>query len=285
MINIGMKSYHPSEHSICIYGGIKPRDVNHTWDDHCYSSIVCLINGERKKKIESGYLQKLGFTKEMYYEQFPGSPLICEETRQKYARVTEARKMSRSTNMKNLNSSTSFEAARQDGLRAFWLSSVSGDMRKLLSDKAKQQHADGLAKHIRDVYWETVYPGSKEQTRRREAMKSQFDALFVPTPYKNSHLYTMSTYEVHFLNHIENLGISLNRVKNGPHLSNDTLFYPCDFILDNSIVIEIKSTYILELQESRRPGVTNLKKELVKESGFEFILVLDKNYQELEQIL
>lgn len=139
----------------CIYDGPEPKSVNPRFEDHAHDGIICLLNGERKKRIFRKYLTSLGSNVADYKLVFPNAPLICEATRLKYAEKTQNRVQTRKATMRRLNGEGSFQAKRLTGFNAFWLSADSDTLRSKLSDKAKKQHANGLQGIIREKFWIT----------------------------------------------------------------------------------------------------------------------------------
>lgn len=290
-----------------IYQGPNPTELNSLWCPHQYDGIVCLLNGEVKKKIESGYLRKLGHTRESYLTLFPGAPLVCQQTRERYAQVTDARKQARSKNLTKLNEDQNFQLTRQEGCRSYWLSSASDQARIDMSDKAYTQHQNGLMDHIRSVYWETKYQGSDEQIRKSDRMKGESNVVHLPgvkekiratrilnsfnqcsfkhARWKDSHLTYQSTYEMHFIEKAVELQVPLSSIANGKVFTSEGLFYLCDYILFDKYVVEVKSWYIEQLQEQNKPGCLVAKKEVVKSAGYDWLYILDKDYSELEHIV
>jgi len=100
--------------------------------------------------------------------------------------------------------------------------------------------------------------------------------------YKDTDLCYQSLYEYHFLEYCEKNNI-LNRVKNGnvydflPEDSDHGFRTITDFCIDDT-EIEIKSTYILEIQGG--DIVLNIKRSSVERTGKKYLLILDKKYSE-----
>lgn len=152
--------------SDAIYGGPNPKSIDPDWSDHAYDGVVCLVNGEVKKKMDHRYLARIGWTKEQYSTNFPGAPLICEETRSKIAAKTPRRIAARKHTMTTLNNDEHFQIRRIEGCLAFLASDQSIDVRRMLSEKAKQQHEDGLQAIIREKYWNDMTSEQREQRQR-----------------------------------------------------------------------------------------------------------------------
>lgn len=113
------------------------------------------------------------------------------------------------------------------------------------------------------------------------------ETKFSKTQYKDSGLMHQSSYELDFLELCDKRNI-LDRIKNAPCLSAKSYpynFYLPDYILDDNYIIEIKSWYIENLQESRYPGILKLKEQLVIDKGYKFLYIKDKDYSILENII
>lgn len=97
--------------------------------------------------------------------------------------------------------------------------------------------------------------------------------------YQDSDVIYQGSYELDFLNkYFEKVNI-----KNGLTFKykNDDKFYHADFYLpDFNLIVEIKSSWVLEMDKN-----IEKKKESVIEKGFEFILILNKNYDEFNMFL
>jgi len=105
--------------------------------------------------------------------------------------------------------------------------------------------------------------------------------------YKDTNLYYQGSYEYDFLELCENKGI-INEIENG----NSYNYIPkhkkhghrllTDFSYNN-YEIEIKSTYILEKQGGE--DKINAKRDSVIYNGVDYILILDKNYEEFLRLI
>lgn len=298
-----------------MYDGPKPSDINPEFNDHTYEFITCLVTGNQKKKLEKGYLESIGHTRESYQKLFDKAPLMSQKSRDAYKKAANSKKGKaiRSQNMTRLNlTDESFQVNRQKSVQQFWDSDKSHEVRNILSENAKKQHQNGQSKYVKN-YFETRYKGSDDQKNRSERMKennpSQNPAIlekmiasrienskkgltwresrFKKKRYKDTILIYQSTYEYDFLEKCDDLGI-LNKIENGPCLTSETYpynYYEPDYLFDNNICIEIKSWYIEELQERKYPNIKNLKKQLVIDSGYKFVYILDKDYKEFIDIV
>jgi len=104
--------------------------------------------------------------------------------------------------------------------------------------------------------------------------------------YKDTDIYYQSKYEYDFLEYCETHNL-LQLIKNSPTFKyiNESFgnWHIPDFLFNNKYIIEIKSTYWLKRQGGWNK--LNAKKESVEESGYKYILILDKNMSEFLEIL
>lgn len=258
-----MTSYQSSiDSSDHIYGGPRPCEINPNWADHTFEEITCLLNGERKKRIDRRYLASLGYDIDRYRVEFFDAPLVSEATRLKYAEKTEARLSARRNTLGELNRSDEFQLRRAAGNAAFWNSEVSDALRKQLRAKAIKQHEDGLLQHIRETYWKKPY------SKKRKI-------------FEQTDLHYMSSNELKFLKRCKKNGVDLVAMEDGPVFTGEKLMYWSEYKLGNAI-IEIKSQFIEDVQESRRPGITEAKRILVETQGYRFIYIKDEDYDEFD---
>lgn len=271
-----------------IYDGPSSKSINPDWDNHEYSYVICLINGQKKKVIEKGYLKKLGYTKEEYQSMFPNAPFTCHELRDKRANPSLATRNKRSAFMTKLNSNASFNELKHEGTKAFWKSEESLERREILRNQAIEQHKDGKITDSIRRYFKTSFIGSDDQKARRERLlKNPISNSIVKTfiHHELKHLFFQSSYEEHFIDYLISRNVDGKNIQNGPVFYDEDIFYPSDFVIFDKYVIEIKSQYIEDLQESKRPGVLEMKKQLVEKSGYLFFYIKDKDYTALEILL
>jgi len=297
-----------------MYDGPEPKKINENFNNHTYDRIVCLINGEYKKSMTNRYLQKFGYTRETYQEKFKNAPLISHASRDAYRKSSlsdEGRKI-RSDNLTKLNSDKKFQSKRKKGVTTFWKSESSNVRRKNQSIRAKEQHKNGQAKYIQN-YFNTKFKGSSDQIARSKRMtennpgsdpdiRKKMIATYLKNSkngvhyketrikkkkFKSTDLIFQSTYEYDFLELCEKHGW-LSRVSNAPCLTHNLYpynFYEPDYLIDNKLCIEIKSWYIEKLQESKYPGIKQLKTWLVEKYKFQMVYILDKDYSEFISIM
>lgn len=288
------------------YPGPSPKSVNSAYPNHTYDMITCLLNGESKKIIQDRYLHKLGHTKKTYLEKFPNAPTKSKSATDNYQRAALNDNGRRSANMKNLNlTDAKFQENRKKKINEFLQSSDSINHRQLLRDKAKQQHANGQAAYVQE-YFLTRYQGSTDQKNRSKRMQGKNNIIHLPgavekskqtyidnhnsgfhatrkKQFKNYNLRYQSSYELHFLEYCETIGII--HLVSEPKALKDMLYprkyYLPDYLIDNVHIVEIKSQYIESKQTSTSPGAIEEKKMLVERLGYKWLYILDKNYQEL----
>lgn len=298
-----------------MYTGPSPNSINENYPDHTYEQIVCLVSGEQKRIIQDRYLQKFGYTKEIYIIEFPGAPLKSLAASESYRKsaMSEQGQKQRSNAMKNLNlHNKEFQENRKKGCDEFWNSDSSLVIRSAASEKAKIQHRTTDLNDCVRRYFTTAYIGSEDQLDRsvratknnpgsRPEVKKKIretyiknselglhnkETKFKKKKYKNTNLIYQSTYELDFLELCDSKN-TLGRIKNAPCFSDKNYpynFYAPDYMLDNKFVIEIKSWYIEKLQEKRCPGLLKKKEQLIIDKGYKFLYIKDKDYSELLNI-
>jgi len=113
-------------------------------------------------------------------------------------------------------------------------------------------------------------------------------ALKIP-PKTYKHLIYQGSYEFDFIKFIEN-NFDINKLQNFPNcvkyydkVTKKIRWYKPDFIYDNKYVIEVKSSYVLQVQG----GFDNLhsKFSALKRLGYIPILILDKDYSNFKAAL
>lgn len=102
--------------------------------------------------------------------------------------------------------------------------------------------------------------------------------------YKEFDLHYQSTYEFDFLNfcEINNIINDISDFKNGIKYlfeNRSSIYYPDFYIEKYNLIIEIKSTYWYNKYYKKN----QLKKEICKNLGYDYLLILDKNYSEFSK--
>lgn len=100
--------------------------------------------------------------------------------------------------------------------------------------------------------------------------------------YKDTNLYYQGTYEEDFLNnYYQKLKIENGKILNY-NLNNSIKRYHSDFYIpDKNLIVEIKSKYIFELHKD----INLMKEKESKNLGYNFIFIIDKNYDEFNKII
>jgi len=106
--------------------------------------------------------------------------------------------------------------------------------------------------------------------------------------FKETNIYYQGTYEYRFLEYCENIKMFkfIKRSKSFNYLKEDENIgyrHLPDFLFKKTYIIEIKSTYILNKQGGW--SVIDAKKRSVESKGYEYILVLDNNFDTFNEIL
>lgn len=96
--------------------------------------------------------------------------------------------------------------------------------------------------------------------------------------YKNTELYYQGSYEKDFLDRYYNSII----IKNGFSIKYNIkkCYHPDFFIPSLNLIIEIKSSYWLQ----KHKNICLQKENACKEQGYNYIMILDKNYKEFDDI-
>lgn len=99
--------------------------------------------------------------------------------------------------------------------------------------------------------------------------------------FKNSNLWYQGTYELDFL---EKFYDKIKNICRGPSIrykfnGHNRVYHPDFYVPELNLIVEIKSTYFLNMDKEIEE-----KKKTTIHSGFNFIMILDKNYDEFEKI-
>lgn len=118
--------------------------------------------------------------------------------------------------------------------------------------------------------------------QNKEIFNKQQKSAFARHKYKESNLHYQGTYELDFLEKCSNM----LEIENGPTIKYDydskkRIYYPDFYLPKYNLIVEIKSSWTYNMHLD-----INLKKEkeCIKK-GFNFIFVIDKNYDNLNKII
>lgn len=124
--------------------------------------------------------------------------------------------------------------------------------------------------------------GVDNPTQNKEILEKALHSSNKIKNYKKTELYYQGTYELDFLkNYYDKI-----KIENGKSIkyihNNENKYYLPDFYLPNyNLVIEIKSTYYYKLHEQLNIS----KKEYTLKNGYNFIIIMDKNYDEFNKLI
>lgn len=182
-----------------MYSGPSPKSINAEFPDHTDEFIVCLLNGELRKKIQNNYLKKIGSSREEYIKLFPGAPLCSYQLSSVYKSIAnsdeERNRRSQTITQLNLNDED-FQKKRLNGVNQFWKSGDSKELRNKLSDKAKIQHENGLASTV-SKYFKENYINSQDQLLRSERLKNSEHPIHSIESRKKAIATIFKNYGVH----------------------------------------------------------------------------------------
>jgi hypothetical protein len=123
-----------------------------------------------------------------------------------------------------------------------------------------------------------VYYPSQNELIYQKMLKNGLHIL----KYKNSNIYYQGKYELDFLNKYYDK-IDLKRGKSIKYIfdNKDYTYYP-DFYLEKlNLIIEIKSSFWFN-----KHYIKNLEKQKIcKKTGFDFIFIIDKNYEIFDKLI
>jgi len=125
--------------------------------------------------------------------------------------------------------------------------------------------------------------GVTNLSHSEEIYKNQQISGFSMKKHENTGLYYRGTYELDFINYCVSRRIKIIQGKRFSYLhENKYHYYFSDFFLpEKNLIIEIKSDYYW----NRYLDINKLKMNSVIDSGYNYILILNKNYDEFDKII
>jgi hypothetical protein len=145
--------------------------------------------------------------------------------------------------------------------------------RKTVKEKCIQTHINNL--------------GCENPMQNPEIFLKSFKTRIKIHKYKNTNLYYQASYEKEFLDLYSNKFIPDVDLFNGPciqyYINDIKHIYHSDFYIKPlNLIIEIKSTRTLEQQSINE---IEAKKEYTQLKGYNFVMILEKNYEEFNKWL
>jgi len=123
----------------------------------------------------------------------------------------------------------------------------------------------------------------------KTAIKTNEENKFLPIEkYKDTNLYYQGSYEKMFLDYCGSKEV-LHHIENSKvfkYLKEDKfagIRHLPDFQFRDDYIIEIKSTYIMNLQGGEK--VINAKRRAVEARGFKYVIILDNNFNVFDKLL
>jgi len=121
--------------------------------------------------------------------------------------------------------------------------------------------------------------GVEHATQHIDFMEKSLKKRRQKKQFRNTNIWYQGSYEFDFLNKYYDKYPDIQR---GPSIKymfkGKQKVYHSDFLITSkNLIIECKSTYTLELDNE-----INEKKQAVIDHGFKYLMILNKNYEELE---
>ena len=231
--------------------------IKKTWDDPEKRK-------ERLKKTKDTYLEKYGVEHNMKLEK-----------NKKY--FSDLHKNFSKERKKEIN-----EKRAKTNLKKYGVDNIFKDTERMKKAYLKKLGVDHPAKDpkIKEKILKKLH--SEEVLKKNIGKNGN-----VPKKFYNNELHYQGSYELDLIKYVEKNGC-LDKLKNGKTFTykdkeGKERFYFPDFTLENEneeIVIEVKSNYTKEKDKN-----LNLKQEAVVENKNDFLLVVDKKYEDLDKYL
>jgi len=124
--------------------------------------------------------------------------------------------------------------------------------------------------------------GVEHNMQNKDSFNRQQKSGFKVKKYKNTEIYYRGSYELDFLQKFHNKYVLENAPSISYFINNKKHIYFPDFYISSlNLIIEIKSSYYY----NKYKDICILKQKAAINNGFKYILVIDKNYLELNLAL
>jgi hypothetical protein len=201
----------------------------------------------KKKRITN--LQKLGV-------EFPMQSNICKEKR-------------RQTYLKNIGVESPMKSVICREKSKITCKKLYGVENISQSDKIKRKKEETCYKNY----------GVKHPIQNKEILEKAQKKSFSLKLYKNTKLYYQASYELDFLNKFYN---KFSDIQRGLSINYKNCVYHPDFYIPSlNLMIEIKSSWWYKIHKE---NIIEKEKATIA-SGFKYIIILDKNYEDFNKFL
>jgi hypothetical protein len=146
----------------------------------------------------------------------------------------------------------------------------------------KKKYANGAYDKEKFIQTNLKRYGVEYPQQNKEIFQKSKQSLFITSEYKNTKLTYQGSYELDFLEKffkeidIKN-GLSMNYFFKG-----ENHVYHSDFYIPSrNLIIEIKNSYLYEKDKSK----IKVKEKTVKNLGYDYIIIIDKNYNEFSKVV
>ena len=153
-------------------------------------------------------------------------------------------------------------------------------------NKIKQTRFDNPWKNnkVRDKIKETLFNryGVNHPLQSQYIYNLMIKKSFIIKKYKNTNLYYQGTYELNFLNkYYDKLKIENGFTIKYKFDDIERVYYPDFYLPERKLIVEIKST----MWYNKHLNINLAKQKQCILNGYNFIFIIDKNYEEFEKLL
>jgi len=224
-----------------------------------------LENQEIRKKIENTKKEKYGNEYFNNYEKGKKTKI------ERYGKDFSNRKKANDTCLERYGCKFTFEVEEiQEKSKQSYIERFNVEnpfQSEEIKDKIKQGYIEKYG---------VEYPAQVKEIHEKQQKNS-----FYSRKYKHTNINYRSSYEFDFLEKYYN---EFSDIVNGPTLrykynNKNKIYYPDFYIPSLNLIIEIKNSYLLEKDKDK----LILKEKTVKDNGFQYIMIVNKDYYQFEK--
>ncbi len=230
---------------------------------------------DRVKKIEKTNLKKYGVKNANHVKEVRDK--IDKTNKEKYGNICpmqnkEIQKDIRAKNLKNLGVELPFQ---------------SKEIQKKNRESMKRKYGFEFSFQVRKFYdkmHNTMIKkyGVPHSMQNLDSFEKGFKTRIQLHEFKNTGILYQASYELDFLEKYYDIFYGITR---GPsikyrHGDKDRVYHSDFFLPSENLIIEIKNSYLAK----RDKGVLLEKKKYCEKSGYKWIMIIDKNYEEFDSL-